>query len=274
MKTKMLMAVFVAIAVLLYSCGNLGSETNSNPPQNESLPGEKQYDTVLASGDGYYLVSKWVENYQEAYTEYGIINEDAKWMIPLSNDNAIAHAADGFSYYAESYYTLKFDYVNNGMFIVRRQCCIFPESIDFYNYAESYIANGGCYIINAETGLSYEAGSFITKYYDGYCFYLASRFGKIIRLDKDGNKTEFTNDGKIPWGEPSNGLIYINKKFYDIETAEVRIDLTEYDLASEGDMVFNGDGQYTFTFRNPAGTRYSATIDITGAFVKEPYKLG
>ncbi|GEM_PF-4571916 len=276
MKAKVFILVFVALlTVVLCSCENAGLETSSNPAQIEPLPGEGQYDTVLASGDGYYLVSKWVENYQEAYTEYGVINEDAKWLIPLSNDNAIAKAANSFSPYAESYYDLKFDYANEGMFIVRRLCCIFPESIDFYNYAESYIANGGCYVINVEYGgLSYEAGSFITKFYNGYCFYLKNRIGTIIRLENNGKETVFTKDGTIPYGEPSNGLIYINEKFYDVETAEVKIDLSEYDMVSEGNMTFDENGQYTFVFKNPAGTRYSATIDTTGAFVNEPQKLG
>lgn len=132
----------------------------------------------------------------------------------------------------------------------------------------------GCYVINVETGRSYSAGAFMTKYYDGYCFYLANRFGKIIRMDKNGNTIEFTNEGKIPWGEPSNGLIYINKKFYDIKTADVKIDLSEYDMVSEGSQKFNDNKQFTFTFRNPAGTRYSATIDINGDFINEPQKIG
>lgn len=274
-----LISIGIILLVSLFACSQLFDSNNSGSSNKdhgkaEPLPGEGQYDTVLASGDGYYLVSKWVENYKEAYTEYGIINQDSTWLIPLSKNNSIAQAVDGFSTYAKSYYDLKFDYANEGMFIVRRQCCIFPESIDFYNYAGSYIANGGCYVINVETGRSYGAGAFMTKYYDGYCFYLASRFGKIIRMDRNGNTMEFTNEGKIPWGEPSNGLIYINKKFYDIQTAEVKIDLSEYDMVSEGVQKFNDDKQFTFTFRNPAGTHYSVTIDTTGAFIGEPQKLG
>ncbi len=288
-------SIFLAFAIVLlisiivcYIKIDFNKTTDFDPSYNEdvsldisyehdiaaTLPGEGQYDTLLAFGDGYFLVSRWFENYQEAYTEYGIINEDAVWLIPLSKNNSIARAVDGFSPYAESYYDLKFDYVNDGMFIVRRQCCIFPESIDFYNYAESYIANGGCYVINAETGGAYSAGAFVTKYHDGYCFYLANRFGKIIRMDKNGNTIELTNEGKIPWGEPSNGLIYINKKFYDIKTAEVKIDLSKYDIVSEGTKKFDNDKQFSFTFRNPAGTYYSVTIDMDGNFVDEPQKLG
>ena len=231
-----------------------------------NYPGKGQYK-LLAYGDGYYLVSNWVENYKEAYTEYGIIDQNHTWLIPLSNSNSIARAADGFSPYAESYYDLKFDYANEGMFIVRRQCCIFPESIDFYNYTESYIMNGGCYVINVETKKAYEAGAFMTKYYDGYCFYLANRFGKIIRMDKNGNKLEFTKDGKIPWGEPSNGMIYINQKFYDVKTAKIRIDLSEYDMVYEGSRKFDENGHFKFSFRNPAGTLYEATIDTTGEMI-------
>lgn len=276
-KYKRFFAILIVAGIIvtaLVGCFNLfvlnaphKKEGNIVQEEKEPLPGEGQYDKVLASGDGYYLVSKWFENYKEAYTEYGIINQDSTWLIPLSKGNSIARAADGFTPLAESYYDLKFDYVNEGMFIVRRECCIFPESIDFYNYAEDYIANGGCYVINVETGESYSAGAFITKYYDGYCFYLANRFGKIIRMDRDGNTVEFTKNGKIPWGEPSKGLIYINQKFYDVKTAEVKIDLSEYDIVSQGDLKFNDEGHFTFSFKNPAGTRYTATIDTTGEMI-------
>lgn len=60
--------------------------------------------------------------------EYGILREDGIWQMPLAADNALADAVNGFDSYAESYYDLSFDYVNEGMFIVRRQCCIFQKA--------------------------------------------------------------------------------------------------------------------------------------------------
>ena len=270
----------IAIIVLIAVCSKLPesnplepSSTEDTARQNATPPRQEEYDNVLVSGDGYYLVEKWFENYQEAYMEYGILREDGIWQMPLAADNALADAVNGFDSYAESYYDLSFDYVNEGMFIVRRQCCIFPESVDYWNYAESYIAHGGCYVLNAETCEIYPAGSFITKFFDGYCFYLASRQGKIIRLDRNGNEIEFTRDGKLPWGEPAEGLIDINQKFYDIETAKVVIDLSEYNMVDEKNMKFE-NGLYTFIFKNPAGTKFCGTMDRNGNFYEEPQMMG
>lgn len=269
-----ILSVTLFIAIVFIQEQFVPAKIESANTVYESLPCEELYDKVLASGDGYYIVSKWIENYQEAYTEYGIIDKNSNWSVPLSKDNEIASSTEGFTPMAESYYDLKFDYIGEGMFVVRRQCCIFPEAIDYYNYASSYMANGGCYIINAVTGHCYEAGAFITPYVNGYCFYLQTRWGLIIRIDKDGNKIEFTKEGVIPFGVPAQGLIFINDKFYDIETAEVKIDLSDYNVTERGNRQFDETGHYTFKFKNPAGTNYIAEINTNGEFTSGPNKLG
>lgn len=241
--------------------------------EDKHLPCEGQYDTVLASGDGYYLVSKWIENYQEAYTEYGVINSDGTWTIPLSSTNSLAYAADDFGTYSKSYYDLKFDYIGDGMFLIRRQCCLLPERIE-NGYEQSYNANGSSHVLNAETGKVYNTGWIISPYVDGYAFTRSNYLGDITRIDKNGKTLAFCDTREVYWGLPSHGMIYIDQKFYDIVTGQIKIDLTEYDMASEGNMAFNENGQYSFTIKNPAGTRYSVTIDTTGALVGEPQKLG
>ena len=68
-------------------------------------------------------------------------------------------------------------------------------------------------------------------------------------------------------------MIDINQKFYDIGTAKVVIDLSEYNMVDEKNMKFE-NGLYTFIFKNPAGTKFCGTIDRNGNFYEEPQMMG
>lgn len=278
------------------------STDSTDDSQEERLPGEGQYDVVLASGDGYYLVSKRVENYKEAYTEYGVIDQDANWLVPLANDNEISEAIDKLPRDRNNLVDSerRYEYANNGMFVARLSGYVVPEADKNYGWS-TYEQMYGCYMINAETGHCFNVGPFTTRYCDGFCFFLR-RNGKIlevIRMDTNGEEFVFYSDpsndvfsgSTESWncfgiegntgtgrqfGEPSNGLVYLAQKFFDIETAEVVIDLTEYDmtrLPEQFPLKFDEDGNFTFRFRNPAGTIYEATIDTNGDFVEEPHEV-
>lgn len=277
-------------------------EPSQAAPETEILPGEGQYDEVLASGNGYYLVSKRVENYQEAYTEYGVIDQNTNWLVPLAKDNEIATAIQELPGSTNSRLKLRAEYANDGMFVVRKQGFVIPEVSATDQIFLSYYEPGyGSCMINAETGHCYSVGAFTSKYYCGFCFYIRGN-GKgleVIRMDTNGVELVFTSDPDNiifekstsgyncfgikdnkgyaqQFGEPSNGLIYLGQKFYDVDTAEVVIDLTEYDMYNipgQFPLKFDDNGTFTFRFRNPARTMYEAAIDMNGDFVEEPHEV-
>lgn len=277
-------------------------ESPKTTSDKEVFPGQDQYDEVLASGDGYYLVSKRVETYKEAYTEYGVIDQDANWLVPLAGDNEISKAIDELPHDRDHMvdHDQRFEYANEGMFAARLSGYIIPEADENWDW-NSFEQMYGCCMINAKTGHCFNVGPFTTRYYNGFCFCLRRNWRtlEVIRMDTNGEEFVFYSDPSNDvysistkgwdcfgiegnkgycrqFGEPSNGLIYLAQKFFDIETAEVVIDLTEYDMDSIPDqfsLKFDDDGTFTFRFRNPAGTMYEATIDMAGTFVEEPHEV-
>lgn len=263
---------------------NLGGDITNNKDENEQLQTEdlppidkSQYDSVLAKGDGYYLVDFFSETYDSATTSYGVVDESGEWVCPLSSTNGFAEAvnelmSDGYN---QAYSTPEFAYLGEGIFVVKVRCVIVGREYVPKGYWDDWGFHGGCHLVNYKGEIRNSGGFMITEIYEGYVFTMYAN-GRVDRLDMYGHQ------GKIGWrtkgeteyiGKPSCGLVCCGNVFYDIKTKKAVIDLTSYDLVADDCRYFKEDGTYTFEFYNPAGSKYKATIDTTGAFVSEPQKL-
>ena len=258
---------------------DIDKSSQSEKPQTESLPpiDKSQYDSVLAKGDGYYLVDFFSETYASATTSYGVVDESGKWVCPLSSTNGFADAvkelmSDGYN---QAYSTPEFAYLGNGIFVVKVRCVVVGREYVPSGYWNDWGFHGGCYLVDFSGNIRNSGGFMITEIYDGYAFTMHTN-GRVDRLDMSGNRLEFgwRTSGEAEYiGIPSCGLVCCGNVFYDIKTGKAVIDLTTYDLVSDDCRYFEEDGTYTFEFYNPAGSRYKATIDTTGEFITNPQKI-
>ena len=259
-----------------------GEENDAEGDNNdayESIPpiDSSQYDSVLAVGDGYYLVSLFSETYASASTAYGVVNESGEWVCSLSSSNGFATAvaelmSDGYN---QAFSTPQYAYLGNGIFVVKVRCVIVGKEYVPSGYWNDWGFHGGCYLVDYSGQIRNSGGFMITEIYDGYAFTMQTN-GRVDRLDLNGNSVEigWRTSGKAEYiGIPSCGLVCCGNVFYDVKTGDAVIDLTEYDLVENDCRYFEDDGTYTFEFYNPARSRYRATIDVTGKFVSEPIKI-
>lgn len=255
-----------------YSTINTDNEITTIPEISTLPASSDKYDVILASGDGYNIVRKHVETYNSAYDEYGVILDNGEWKTPMSDSNYLAYASEAIlsDGYNKAYATPEYNYLGDGMFCVSVHCNVLGITTDTRDVWNNRM-HGACIVLNIEEELSFGAGGYlITKYYNGYTFAKMGNVGSVCRYDKKGNEKHFADDSEsIYVGEPSKGLIYIGKKFYDVNTGEVKIDLSEYDMCNYN-LTFSENGECFFQFRNPAGNVYGGTIDLKGNFIEEP----
>lgn len=245
----------------------------SSTTEMSTLPDSSdKYDEILVSGDGYNIVRKHVETYDSAYDEYGVLLDSGEWKTSMSNSNYLAFASEDIlsDGYNSAYATPEYNYLGEGMFCVSVYCNVLGITTDTSDVWNNRM-HGACIVLNIEEEFSFGAGGYlITPFYNGYTFAKMGNVGRVCRYDKSGNEMHFTNDSEsIYVGKPSQDLIYIGKKFYDVNTGEEKIDLSEYDMHNYS-LSFNEKGECYFEFKNPAGTEYGGTIDLNGVFIEEP----
>ncbi len=280
--------IFIIVVLLMIftfagcSSFDLDSDTTNHKGKNnqseKSPPIDKdEYDSVLAEGEGYYLVDSFSETYASASTSYGVVNESGDWVCPLSSTNGFADAveklvSDGYN---RAYSTPEFAYLGNDIFAVKVRCVVVGKEHIPSGYWNDWGAHGGCYLVDCSGSIRNSGGYMITEIYDGYAFTMYAN-GKIDRLDMFGNCQEFgwRTSGEAEYiGIPSCGLVCCGNIFYDIKSGKNVINLTQFDLVADDCRYFKEDGTYTFEFYNPAGSKYEATIDTAGKFINTPKKV-
>ncbi|MGN0448321.1 MAG: hypothetical protein ACI4GC_07240 [Acutalibacteraceae bacterium] len=293
-KKVILIVVIISAIILLFIAKNTDTTIQQKTQKDQSTtkqylettqnyPKSLEYDEVLAHGDGYFLVKKEEETYNSATTKYGVINQSGEWLCPLSDENGFAKSAEEIMHdaYNRSYYPARFDYLNEGFFLVKTYCVLVENESIPSGYEGTYTAHSDSRIVRYDGEIIGKGGYMMTEFYDGYCF-VTNTWGNVVRIDTKGNRTDIAKRREhTQWGmealdAPSCGLIYCDNAFYDIKTCEKIIDLSEYNFTSETILdkhQFSADGTFTFYFYNPNRTEYVATIDVNGNFIKKPEKV-
>lgn len=274
---RLIPILILTILAILTSCSSLQNNILNENTTNKIPIGD--YDDILASGDGYYLVKKEEETYNSATTKYGVIDENNIWVCPLSVKNGFASSAAKVmeSGYNKSYGHLSFSYMNEGFFLVKVFCALVEEGGIPNGKAAEYSSHCRCYIVRYDGKIITDGEYLMTKYYDGYCF-ATDAGGDVIRIDEFGKKTYIATRyrshqfGYDNLAIPSCGLIYCDHAFYNIETGKKVIDLSNFNLANSP-LSFSADGTLRFYFYNPNRTKYFAIIDTNGDFVQEPTEV-
>lgn len=209
------------------------------------------FDEILSKDvtSGYAVVQKYVDTYEKAETQYGIINFEGGWKLGLSADNAFLQD--------------------------------FTTSIDegvLQGYNELYFVNEGkkvTVIDSSQSRFLFEA--------DGNYYYTTS-FNKYIKVD--GTKLEvkkLLDDAQI-LGDYTNGLVPMKTTKYDKKQKKDIVTYGFYSADGKLQLKASGDvykitemsesGHYGIITRNNAGTQYLTIMDKEGNKVFEPIKGG
>ena len=281
-------SVFLACLFCLTGCGGSGSAGKTATPTQKPYPERDKYDSVLAQGDGYYLVKKYEETYNSAVTKFGIVSDEGEWVLPLSSNTIFNQALDdangqsimGSSKKVQTAYR----YFGSGVFLSTVAVMVFQSNGGHYtlNPNDLYSPHAmGCYFFNVNNKKSFSfAAERMTEFDEGkLLFYSDDRYGSCFKTcDLSGDIKTISVRWDSPWYDKdaglfptlSEGFFYFDIFFYTID-GKCAIDLRKYELIETSRLHFS-NGQCSIKFKNPGGTVYYATIDKQGNFIAEPHK--
>lgn len=252
----------------------------------------EQFDEILCQGDNFYIVKKINDSYDGYFVSVGVVNSNGEWIHSLSKDNIFAKAfndASGQKDWNGQKVTLNSDnfaYLGDGVFIASLGMKVhYRENVkkcgDYQKPASGVLE---CYFFNVKENIqkSFEA-SHISENIDGYMLlYTSGRYNSpFYSLSSKGEirKLPCKHSSSTSVGYPiySDGVFFAEGAFWDIRGNMV-LDISNYNLYGN---EYNDDkiapyfvnGECTFKFRNNGGTLYSATIDKSGNFIKQPEKV-
>ncbi len=283
--SRILLIILSVIFALtpLASCNE--SITNETMPEttekSEIPPNNGEWDEILISADGYYIVKKTIDTYNNYSISIGVVDADGKWIHELSQNNIFVQAYNEYPDY--NFRKNNFYYLGEGVFILTIGAYIHNpnKTIKLGNGTPSMGIGGyECYFFNVIKNKQkvFEATD-LSNYYNGYMLmYNSFRYNdNFYSVDTEGNinKLPCIHSSWISYsGHPiySEGLFFAEDKFFDI-FGSVAIDLTKYDLCGEGTPPYFINGQCTIQFKNSGGSVYEAIIDRNGNFVGQPQKI-
>lgn len=289
MKKAVLTIVAICFACIFgfTGCSTSFSGGKTAAPTPKPYPDQDKYDSVLAEGDGYYLVKKYEETYNSAVTKYGIVSDSGEWILPLSESTVFNEANNKYDSIGSYPFTEKsnmmYRYFGEKCFLVTPGVEVFSSNGNRYNLGTASYVGGsgiGCWFFNVETKKAFSFSAVeMTEFEDGVLlFYNDNRYNSpFYSCDVNGNIKELpltryvprnTSEGAFP--TLSEGLFYYDRHFYS-SSGKMVIDLSTYDLINTTGLHFT-NGECSIQFKNPGGTVYYATIDKQGNFLVEPHK--
>jgi len=276
--------VLVGVGILLTAsaCGPQNAEqgnTNSAtsaPSDVSTTPPLENGVRIVASGGGYYIVSKHTETYNSSFTEFGTVDSNGSWIHPLSKDHIFAQEPGKTDMLSGSTLSLAYAYLGHGMFLGTLGIDhVKPDgTLDHIGPGTSITGTMTCYIYNAKTdvGFSFSAAT-ISDYVDGYLLHDDDdRYGaNIIRIDENGDEQKLLNEGDhFGFGPYSEGLFFGGGSFYDINGKCVIPLDNIIDYSINVPFPFFQNGQTKIYMVNPENKVYQTTIDRTGKFLYDP----
>ena len=281
--------------------------TEESTTQEVSIPNNGEWDEILCFGDGYYLVIKTIDTYNEYNIMLGVVDQSGNWVQELTENGDFV---EGVQFRAlGSSKTLDdsscYMYLGEGVFLASPGASVYSNDEEYrigpWSNGVSYSPTGlakvsiwECLVWNVidNTQKKFSASK-LSMFRDGYLLFCKEDElggGVLSALSKNGEITELPckylpNKPAHYFPIYSEGLFYacsdkspFNPGFYDVKGNRV-IDLSEYDMGRIGyslsqkvNAPYFENGQATILFKNVGDTVYKAIIDKTGAFVGDPQK--
>ncbi len=294
-KTKKFIILIVAVAILLLAMLIIGLIVNNvvnnqNNDPEEKMPDSSFYDQILASGDGYFVVSKHEESYNSAETKIGVITSENEWVMNLSSSNIFGEATEietGKPVLTGGSTYLTYAYMGDGIFMCTLGVDIMRPGDEYSSKIGSFSLTGSlgytCYFYNCKNNKSWQFTANCISPYDGD-YMLVSNHGSVMDtqknqygqgewlflVDKNGNPKDLDMVLEDVFSPLSDGVFLNGSYFYDTDGKPV-LSLEQYNLVNREAICFI-DGKCTINFKNPAGNEYIAVIDKEGNFIEEPVR--
>lgn len=283
---------------------NSAAEEKVDVPNNNG-----EWDKVLYSADGYYLVEKKVDTYDQYSILIGVVDKNGEWVHELTDQGAFAEdinfRASGGDYFFEN--SSSYAYLGEGVFLASPGVSVYSENDmkrignEENMHSETKLGNTHvtiweCLLWNVKDNIQTEiSASKITEFHDGYALFCkedGSGGGMLNAIDTQGNVTDLNCEYRAVEPEYdfpvySEGLFFAKAAkadderigFFDIQ-GNLVIDLSKYrmrELPYSSTMGVNApyfkNGEAKILFKNEGGSVFEGTIDKTGEFVKEPERV-
>ncbi len=285
MKKILFLVLTVALILSLAACGggttsdangSGGNETNT-PNSGETLgndsdsgkeaevPNNGEWDEILCSGDGYHLVKKEVDTFEEYKIMVGVVDDDGEWVHELSDTGAVAECIQMYTdaYGAEENTLLDsncYMYLGDGVFIGSPSLLVYSVDREYrlglgdsflsFDYGDEVVTSGWDSVFwNVSDNVQMEFRlTKISMFQDGYALLTqtADEYDNTLyAIDTKGQITELPCKISYPSDNPvyfeykfpvySDGLFFayksdeLRKGFFDIE-GNLIIDLTSADM--------------------------------------------
>lgn len=297
MKKILALVLSLFLMLPLVACSDDGDTIKADIPNNG------EWDQILCSGDGYYLVEKEIDEYDGYSLSFGVVDENGEWVQELTDTGDFAEgvkdmiydgldefgAADKFT--DPSWYM----YLGEGVFLASPETLVFdeigqtqvgpPEDIPALSSGGGHV-----YLWNFKDNVQKEVlATRITTFNDGYalCYDEDSTVYQLKTVDKQGNVNTLScqylqNKPRHDFPIYSEGLFFANTMdnkpgFFDIQ-GNLIIDLSEYEMDDVSyTAYFNApyfkDGKAEILIENEGGSIFKGTIDKNGKLVGEPEKV-
>ena len=235
-----------------------------------SSPELGDYDEILyfIKEIGVIIVNKYINTFQVTETQFGAINCNGDWTIPLSADNMLGYTweyiGDGFIRIYSDYSTYRPTKIKALLNVLTGEVVNPKYDTAIYDLVEITAVH------NIENGIGVW-----DPYYSSNG---VSRNVNLHSIDASWNTLEIiqnvqytVNSSKnVTMADYADGLFYVydKKGFYDIE-GNLVIDLNEYKFEFSTPPVFSG-GYYLLELRNDQYSSFFTLIDKTGEFQFDP----
>lgn len=284
MKKLWLLVLSAALILSLAACGgttsdaNGSSSTETNTPNNgetlgddsdsgkeAEVPNNGEWDEILCSGDGYHLVKKEVDTFEEYKIMVGVVDDDGEWVHELSDTGAVAECIQMYTdaYGAEENTLLDsncYMYLGDGVFIGSPSLLVYSADSEYrlglgdsflqFDYGDKVVTSGWDSVFwNVRDNVQMEFRlTKISMFQDGYALLTqtADEYNNTLySIDTKGQiaelpcKISYASDNPVYFEYKfpvySDGLFFayksdeLRKGFFDIE-GNLIIDLTSADM--------------------------------------------
>lgn len=238
----------------------------------ERIPVSKEFDEVLAYGDGYYLVMAQRGAAGDSGCMIGVVDSDARWIQPLSEDHIFLRESGplygagrekaGADSIKENIY-----YIGEGMFLMARE----EAYRDFYTGI----------VYNARDDIGFTVRQYgpcdpeerykpAVAYKDGYWVILRGRGEKreICIADRRGHIRTAGKKAET-LGQYSDGLFFADGRFYDLHLRPA-LDLTGYRIINR---PYFQNGRSSLFIEAGNGKKYEVEINKNGKLLRKPKEV-